>query len=82
MYSCKQYYYSPEHIDEVEKECMIDYVQLRSKFRETGSEDDLWQLKMLMLEPSYNEVYLAYKRGASKKELKDLLPPKPEWSFW
>lgn len=74
MYSCKNQYYTPENLTTVERECIVEYVQLRSKFRETGSEDDLWQLKMLMLSPTYNQVYLAYKGGASAEELKKLLP--------
>lgn len=76
MFDCKAHYNSPGPIDEVERECIIDYLQLRSKFRETGSEDDLWNMQMLMLDPSYDIYYQACKRGASKEELKTLEPQK------
>ena len=52
MLECKSHYYSPDHIDAVENECISEYIKLRSEFRKTGSEEDLWKIKMLMLAPS------------------------------
>ncbi|KAK3922953.1 COX assembly mitochondrial protein-like protein [Frankliniella fusca] len=54
LYQCKTSYYNPEKIDEVENECIQQYIKLRSKFRETGSEEDLWKIKMMLLDPRYD----------------------------
>ncbi len=54
MHQCKSLYYNPEKIDEVENECIQEYIKLRSKFRESGSEEDLWKIKMMILDPSYD----------------------------
>lgn len=70
MFKCKDYYYSPAKIDEIEKECIIEYIKLRSEFRKTGSEDDLWKMKMLMLEPGYDKLRQVYKENESFERMR------------
>ncbi|XP_026287178.1 uncharacterized protein LOC113212607 [Frankliniella occidentalis] len=56
MHECKSSYYNPAKIDEVENECIQEYIKLRSKFRESGSEEDLWKMKMMLLAPKYDKL--------------------------
>ncbi|KAJ1528553.1 hypothetical protein ONE63_006959 [Megalurothrips usitatus] len=82
MFKCKAEYYTPEKMDEVEKECISEYVKLRSKFRETGSEEDSWKIKMMLLEPIYDKLRQYEKDGMPKEELDKIrpgyIPPKEQ----
>ena len=70
MFECKNNYYSPSKIDDIEKECIEEYVKLRSEFRKTGSDDDLWKIKMLMLEPGYDKLRQVYKENESYEKMR------------
>lgn len=70
MFDCKAFYYSPEQLDIVENEIIKEYVQLRSVFRESGSDDDLWKLKLLMLDPVWDKLRENSKRYDGDSEFK------------